>query len=67
MPHQLEGFKLSERSGIAPRRLFFALLGISAFAAVMVFGVILYLFYTYGALNMSGSSSWSNRLRWARV
>ena len=27
MPHQLEGFKLSERSSIAPRRLFFALLG----------------------------------------
>ena len=31
MPHQLEGFKLSERSGIAPKRLFFALLGVSAF------------------------------------
>ena len=59
MPHQLEGFKLSERSNIVPRRLFFAILGISAFAAIMVFSVILYLFYTYGALNMSGSSSWS--------
>ena len=59
MPHQLEGFKLSERADIAPRRLFFALLGISVFASIMVFGVILYLYYTYGALNMSGSSSWN--------
>lgn len=59
MPHQLEGFKLSERTDIAPRRLFFSLLGVSAFASIMVFSVILYLYYKHGALNMSGSSSWN--------
>lgn len=59
MPHQLEGFKLSERSAIAPQRLFLALLGISTFASIMVFGVILSIYYTDGALNMSGSSSWN--------
>ncbi len=59
MPHQLEGFKLSERSDIHPRRLFFALLAVSGFAAVMFFAVTLSIFYTYGALNMSGTSSWA--------
>ena len=59
MPHQLEGFKLSERTDIAPRRLFFSLLGVSAFASIMVFSVMLYLYYKHGALNMSGSSSWN--------
>ncbi len=59
MPHQLEGFKLSERTEISPRRLFFSLLGVSAFASIAVFTVILYLYYKHGALNMSGSSSWN--------
>ena len=67
MPHQLEGFKLSERTAIAPRRLFFSLLGVSAFASIMVFSVILYLYYKQGALNMSGSSSWKHRIWGTRL
>ena len=64
MPHQLEGFKLSERSNVNPRRLFFALLGVSAFGTIMVFWVILHIFYKYGALNTSGGSSWALGFGW---
>ena len=67
MPHQLEGFKLSERSSIAPRRLFFALLGVSAFAAVMVFGVIAYIFYNLWCLEHERGQRLGNRFRGTRL
>ena len=56
MPHQLEGFKLAGRTGIDTRRLYYALVGIAAFGAMMVFWVILHIFYQHGALNGSGWS-----------
>ena len=63
MPHQLEGFRLSERSGMDTKRLFYGFIGISAFGAIMVFGVILHIFYKYGALNCTGGS-WSTGFGW---
>ena len=58
MPHQMEGFKLAERSGLNTHRLFFAQILVTFVGAVAVFGVILHLFYRVGAINCGGGG-WS--------
>ena len=68
MPHQLEGFKLSERSGIAPRRLFFALLGVSGVRCrdgVRCYPLyLLYLWcFEYGGWQRLGNRFWWPRLQ----
>jgi hypothetical protein len=61
MPHQMEGFKLADRSGINTRRLFFSIIGITALGSVTVFWVILHSFYKVGAVSGRG---WSLGFGW---
>ena len=53
MPHQLEGLKMVTSN--TRRRLYPALVGISAVASVTVFWVMLHLYYQHGAINFGGS------------
>jgi len=53
MPHQLEGLKMVTSN--TRRRLYPALVGISAVASVTVFWVMLHLYYQHGAINFAGS------------
>ena len=63
MPHQMEGFKLADRSGINTRRLFFSIIGITALGSVTVFWVILHSFYKVGAVS-GGGGGWSLHFGW---
>jgi hypothetical protein len=49
MPHQLEGFKLAERSGVNYRRLFYAMLFAMLFGIVSTFWAYYHLSYQEGA------------------
>lgn len=49
MPHQLEGFKIAERTGINSRKLVGAMLIATLFGTLAAFWIILHLFYKYGA------------------
>ena len=63
MPHQMEGFKLADRSGINTRRLFYSIIGITALGAISVFWVVLHSFYKVGAVS-GGASGWSQLFGW---
>jgi hypothetical protein len=63
IPHQMEGFKLADRSGINTRRLFYSIIGITALGAISVFWVILHSFYQVGAMS-GGGSGWSQNFGW---
>ena len=54
MPHQLEGFKLAERSGMDSRRLFFAMLIAVVVAIPTAFWAYLHIFYVEGAASGLG-------------
>lgn len=49
MPHQLEGFKLAERTGIQSRRLVGAMMLATLVGVLATFWAILHLIYKYGA------------------
>jgi len=49
MPHQLEGFKIAERTGFSSRKLVLAILIATFIGAISAFWSILHLFYNYGA------------------
>jgi hypothetical protein len=49
MPHQLEGFKLAERTELKNRKLVGAMMLATLFGAWATFWAILHLFYAYGA------------------
>ncbi|MHC4675806.1 MAG: DUF6785 family protein [Planctomycetota bacterium] len=69
MPHQLEGFKIAERTRINNKRLAFAMMLATAVGIVSSFSVLLSFFYQYGGtVRVSGGSigpSWEafNRLK----
>ena len=54
MPHQLEGLRLAERTGINERSLARNIIFITAFGALSIFVVHLYIFYKTGALSGGG-------------
>lgn len=58
VPHQMEGLKLADRSGIGTKRLYYSIIGITGIGAISVFWVILHLFYKTGAVN-GGGGGWS--------
>lgn len=49
MPHQLEAFKIAERTGLRNRRLVVAMLAATLVGTLAAFWAILHLFYDYGA------------------
>ena len=61
MPHQMEGFKLADRSGIDTKRLFYSLIGVSALGSIFVFWTILHPFYKVGAIS---GGYWSQGFGW---
>ena len=63
VPHQMEAFKLADRSGINTRRLFYSLIGITAVGSISVFWVMLHLFYKEGA-SSGGGGGWSEGFGW---
>ena len=63
MPHQMEGFKLADRSGINTRRLFYSIIGVTALGSVSVFWVIPHSFYKVGAV-LGGGGGWSQQFGW---
>ena len=63
VPHQMEGFKLADRSGINTKRLFYSLIGITALGSISVFWVMLHLFYKVGA-SSGGGGGWSEGFGW---
>jgi len=54
MPHQLEGFKLAERSGMGSRRLLFAMMIAVALGIPVAFWAYLHMFYIEGAASGLG-------------
>jgi hypothetical protein len=62
MPHQLEAFKISERTGLSSRRLVFIMIFAVLVGAISSFWVYLYDVYKYGS---GGSFAWHpyNRLQ----
>ena len=54
MPHQLEGLRLAEKTGIGGRRLALGIIFITAFGALSYFWVHLHIFYKVGALTGGG-------------
>ncbi len=63
VPHQMEAFKLADRSGISGKRLFYSLTGITALGSLCVFWVMLHLFYKVGA-SSGGGGGWSEGFGW---
>ena len=63
VPHQMEGFKLADRSGISTKRLFYSFIGIAALGSISVFWVMLHLFYKVGA-SSGGGGGWSEGFGW---
>jgi hypothetical protein len=55
MPHQLEGFKIAERTGSSYKRYFGAMMLAGAFGAVAGFWAMLHLNYIYGATAKAGT------------
>ena len=51
MPHQLEAFKIAERTGINVKRLSLAIVFSSVFGTLCAFWGILHVFYRYGAVD----------------
>ncbi|MFQ6098628.1 MAG: DUF6785 family protein [Armatimonadota bacterium] len=49
MPHQMEGFKMVERSGASPRRFFGGMLLASVISTLAAWWAMLHLMYRYGA------------------
>ncbi|MBD3181651.1 hypothetical protein GF312_05115 [Candidatus Poribacteria bacterium] len=49
MPHQLEGFKIAERTGINSRKLLIGIMIATIFGIIVTFWSILHLFYENGA------------------
>lgn len=59
MPHQLEGFKLAERTHVNGRRLFFAMMGATTLGTLMAFWSILHTAYhNQGASPSEMGFSW---------
>jgi hypothetical protein len=63
VPHQMEAFKLADRSGVSSKRLFYSLIGITALGSLAVFWVMLHLFYNVGA-SSGGGGGWSEGFGW---
>lgn len=55
MPHQLEGFKMAERTGSSYRRYFWMMMLAGAVGAVAAFWAMLHLNYIYGATAKAGT------------
>jgi len=54
MPHQLEGFKLAERTGMNSRKLLFAMMIAAAVGIPVAFWAYLHMFYIEGAASSLG-------------
>lgn len=71
MPHQLEGFKLAERSGVQSKFFFTAILIAMAIGVISQFWALLSVSYTLGAVNQMsrvpmiyGQEPWEHLQRW---
>ncbi|MFC1719171.1 DUF6785 family protein [Candidatus Poribacteria bacterium] len=52
MPHQLEGLRLAERTGIDSKKLAFGIMSVTAFGALSIFRVHLHIFYRTALLQV---------------
>ncbi|MBM3238671.1 hypothetical protein FJZ31_20440 [Candidatus Poribacteria bacterium] len=69
MPHQLESFKISERTGASSRRLVWAMMLAMIFGAALTFWIYPYTLYIYGAstageLLAAGWQAYDNLAGW---
>ena len=63
IPHQMEGFKLADRSGINTKRLFYSIILITGIGSISIFWVMLQMYYKIGAISGSGGG-WSEGFGW---
>ena len=71
MPHQLEGFQMTEKAGVTGKKIFFAIMLATAFGVLAFFFLLLQTYYTRGA-DSGRTGYWTlgfgietfNRLQW---
>ena len=64
MPHQLEGLKLAERSGVAPRRFAVGILAAIVLSPLIAFWVALHIGYQSGAITVWNGSVFLRTQTW---